>query len=786
MKSVYILFIAAILAETAAFSPVMAQQEELVVPGQNLYVNKIAMLQWLYPGLNGAGIRVSIKEFGFDTTDVDLMGRILPSPNASTHLSIHANIMASLVGGAGNADLAGRGAAPGCQIISSSFVGLQPDPDYLTQAITVQNHSYGVDIQNWYGAGALAYDQTTVENSSLLHVFSAGNKGDSSSIVGSYANISGFANLSGNFKMAKNVLVVGAVDSLTRVDPYSSQGPAYDGRTKPDLVAFGYDGTSGAAALVSGSAAVIQQALRESNTWPIRSDLVRAILINTADDLGAPGPDFESGFGNLDLLEAIQTTVNQQYTWDQAIQNQTYSRQLNLPAQLRQVKVTLVWNDPTAALMAPKALLNDLDLTLIDPLGNAHQPWVLNTFPNSDSLQQPAHRGRDTLNNVEQVTIDFPIPGTWTIRVSAAALVNGAQEFALAWTLDTLEHFAWNYPTLNDPTPSNREVILRWESNFPDTSARLEWRPWPSPDWRIIDDSVHLQSGWRRWILPDTFAESQLRMVVGGHEFLSDIFLISKELRMKIGFNCPDSVLLYWNSAHPSAQYQLFGLGEKYLEPIAQVTDTMVVLKKTDFPQIRFAVAPLTFWEDALGPRSPAPDISKQGVACYFSNFLAELTDSATVKLSLFTGTTYGLEKVFFEKQRNGNFTQLDMQLASQPSFEYEDLALQNGSNTYRPRLQLSNGTTLLGAPITVYYAGTQGWWVFPNPVPVDGILTIASITDGEAAFSLFDVLGKPVLSRTLDESGTKISLGALPRGVYFYKIRNGELLTGEGKLIIE
>jgi hypothetical protein len=37
------------------------------------------------------------------------------------------------------------------------------------------------------------------------------------------------------------------------------KGPAFDGRIKPEMVAFGIDGSSGAAALVSGVAILLQQ-----------------------------------------------------------------------------------------------------------------------------------------------------------------------------------------------------------------------------------------------------------------------------------------------------------------------------------------------------------------------------------------------------------------------------------------------------------------------------------------------------------------------------------------------
>ncbi len=63
--------------------------------------------------------------------------------------------------------------------------------------------------------------------------------------------------------MSKNTLSVGAVDSQGKVSPLSSRGPAYDGRIKPELVAYGEGGTSEAAALVSGVSLLLQQAYRE-------------------------------------------------------------------------------------------------------------------------------------------------------------------------------------------------------------------------------------------------------------------------------------------------------------------------------------------------------------------------------------------------------------------------------------------------------------------------------------------------------------------------------------------
>ena len=120
-------------------------------------------------------------------------------------------------------------------------------------------------MENDYGLNAIAFDKSANNNEGLLHVFSSGNSGSATSNSGVYSGITGFANLTGNFKMAKNILTVGAVDSFGNVAPLSSRGPAYDGRIKPELVAFQKNGTSEAAALVSGTALLLQQYYKNQN-----------------------------------------------------------------------------------------------------------------------------------------------------------------------------------------------------------------------------------------------------------------------------------------------------------------------------------------------------------------------------------------------------------------------------------------------------------------------------------------------------------------------------------------
>jgi hypothetical protein len=768
----------------------LSANEELPVPGHNLFTDNIQFVHARQPHLTGDGTTISIKEFRFDSSDVDFKNRVLSSSKSSPFQTTHAGIMASLAAGAGNSDHAGRGVARGSSLLSSNFAGLLPDDDedYAQFDVSVQNHSYGLDIENYYGAGALAYDVSTVNHPLLLHIFSAGNMGTAASIFGPYADVEGFANLTGNFKMAKNVMVVGAVDSFGVVPAFSSRGPAYDGRIKPDMVAYGQDGASGSAAFVSGSAAIVRQAFRGKYGYRPSSDIVRAVLIGSAKDIGTPGPDFTSGFGKLDLKAAVRLTQDYFVETGMIVEGGEETFTIDLPPNIHRFKTTLVWNDAPALPNAPKSLVNDLNLLVIAPDGSSRQPWALSTFPHPDSLSLPAQRGRDSLNTIEQVSIDFPDAGAYQVRVSGHSIPTGSQSFALAAHWDTLLHFEWTYPVRNDPATAGKQIVLRWETSFSEETGILEWRSPENQNWQRIDSEVALSAGYKKWLAPNAFTEAQVRMRVEGRDFPSDTFLIAPFLRMNIGFNCPDSVLLSWAAVSPEATYRVWGLGDRYLEPMMVVTDTFVVLQKADYPQRRFAVSAISRDGLAEGAVSSAPDIASQGAGCYINNLLAFLNDENQIDLSLEVGSLHGVQKVFIEKWRNQGWAIFREEFPSSLLSFFADNSPVQGANTYRARLEMENGGALTSEPTTVFYAGKSGYLVFPNPVKAGQTLSVLSkVTDEIPQFLLYDVLGKLILERLLDESKVDIPLSALPPGCYFW-MAIGESVgrLASGKLLIK
>lgn len=753
-------------------------KEELLLERLDISANKINLVHRLYPAWNGEGRVVSVKENKPDTLDIDFTGRFLTTNLSSAIINTHATIMATMIAGGGNSWHLGKGAAWGSTISSSDFINLLPDPDtaYRQYNITVQNHSYGVGVESYYGSDAAMYDLSTLNNKNLLHIFSSGNAGSSAAATGTYSGLPGFANLTGSFKMAKNILTVGATDSFGVVEPLSSKGPAHDGRVKPELVAFGEDGSSGAAALVSGTALILQNAYLDLYDSMPSNALIKGVILNSADDVGNSEVDYANGFGSLNARNAVHTIHAGRFYSGSVATGERKDFSVTVPSGIKKLKVTLVWNDPPALPNAEKALINDLDISLENALtGNTWRPWVLNSFPHADSLLKPAERKRDSLNNVEQITIDNPDAGVYHFKVNGFS-VSAQQDFFLAYQFDSTDHFEWQSPTSLDFITTGAQNTIRWNSTMQSSAGTLEYSTDKGSSWQKIDDIVDLSAGYYQWNAPAVFDQALLRMSIGASRFSSDTFTISSRTLTDVGFNCPDSLLFYWQKLAGIENYRVYTLGSRYFDTITVTTDSLIVLNKSTYPALHFAVAPLI--DDKEGMRSFTFDYTQQGVECYIRSFLGIL-DNNTAILTLSLGTLYNINAIVLEKFSAGRF--IPFETINQPGnlqINFTDTKLANGLNIYRVKLELGGGKIIYSQPETVYSFSGNSFIIFPNPVaqgqPLE-ILTNSNIIS-DITLLVYDIYGRKIIQKTINNFQEKLSTDKLPKGLYFLRfIVDGE-----------
>ena len=750
--------------------------EERRLSNSDLSVNAISAVHARFPVLTGQDLTVSVKELPFDPDDTDLKGRTLNPGAFAKPYSDHGTAMATLLGGAGNSDPLGRGAARAVRLATSDFARLLPDDaTQLTQTgVSVQNHSYGVGIENYYGLEAQAYDQQAQQLPQLLHVFSSGNVGSSASPSGAYQGIARFANVSGQFKMSKNTLTVGATDPGGQVAALSSRGPAYDGRLKPELVAYGEGGSSESAALVSGISILLQQQYRDQHTGALPpAALVKAVLLNSADDLGTLEVDYLSGFGQADALGAVSTMRAGRFFGGRANQGTDQIFRLTVPADQQQLKATLVWSDPAAAANAATALVNDLDLELVAlSTGQRWLPWALSAYPNADSLARPARRRPDHLNNAEQITLTLPAAGTYELHVRGFTVPQGPQAFSLAYEINP-PGLTWTYPTRPENMRPGTTATLRWQWSGPATAtARLDYRPMGRPAWRALSAAVPLAANRTTWAVPDTATLAQLRLVSGSSEFLSDTFVVARAPALQVGYACAAEALLQWARIPGVVRYQVYRLGATALEPQTQTADTAVVLSPAQLPTLHYAVAPI------VGGRVGQPGITinytAQGTACYFRSFLPRQLVDETIRFEVVLGTVYRLKSATLERQRpNGSFEAVrTISPLTRSAFTFDDQPPAAARYLYRVRLDNIAGQQFYSGTEEAYLLRAGMTQAYPNPVTADQPLELVANTAGAVTAQLYDMLGRFQRATTVDGQINQLDTNGLRPGVYLLRVQ--------------
>jgi hypothetical protein len=431
----------------------------------NLDADRVQMPLYNGYGLSGNGINIAIWDGGHvDKKHLDLKGRVTFGDRTGT--AVHATHVAGIMAGAGIINPLYRGIAPQAQIISYKWNNHIKEHESTHD---VSQNSWGYSIRQYlnncssygnYAINSPDYDRIVtgvqVKGSFIPVVFAVGNERNDRD-CGMNPNLPyiNYANILPGGQTAKNTITVGAINSDNdAMTTFSSWGPTDDGRIKPEVVAPGdqtgfkairstvpgntygeMGGTSMAAPAVSGSIALLKEQYYKicpTNNIILPATL-KALLIHTARDLDDtttwynPGPDYASGYGAINIKNAIDMLP---FHVEAAITSGEVNQYQIVVTEQQDLKVTLVWDDPAAALNAATTLVNNLDLELEAPNGMIYHPWILNPA----SPAAPATTGVDNINVIEQVsiaTVSSAMAGTWTIRVKGTSVPIGPQSYSL-------------------------------------------------------------------------------------------------------------------------------------------------------------------------------------------------------------------------------------------------------------------------------------------------------------------------------------------------------------------
>ncbi len=468
--------------------------------------------------LSGKGITVGVGDNAeIATVTLDFAGRVIN--RVAVPFSFHGIHVSGTVAGAGLLDPRHNGMAPRATIVSQYFSDIiTTAPTYVTDYnMVVTNNSYtnadgGCPGEGAYDVVSNYVDKQAGDYKKLLHVFAAGNDGG---ITCSPYPLN-YATIKSGYQVAKNVLTVGAVDTLYAAASFTSRGPVNDGRLKPEIMATGYNvfstrhnftygfssGTSMASPIVAGVATLLNEQYRKFNAGAVpQAALIKAVLCNTAEDLGNAGPDFTFGFGNLNARRAAETIENNRFYLSTTTPS---TNSITVPAGVRRLKVMLYWNDTAAAPNAATQLVNDFDLTVVAPGSITHQPLVLD--PSPATVNNNAIEGIDRRNNIEQVVIDMPAAGNYVINVNAFALPYGPQEYVVTYQMD-MNGVTVEYPFGDEKMVSGESETIRWNA-YGDEANTFTLEYFDGTSWNLINNNVPANAQSYNWTVPSTVSNN--------------------------------------------------------------------------------------------------------------------------------------------------------------------------------------------------------------------------------------------------------------------------------------
>lgn len=591
--------------ETVAGLPFVQWMEVIVAPatpdsdeGRNIH--RANLLDTGIPGgrnYTGVGVGVMCRDDGAVGPHIDFTGRQFGFNGDNGSSNTHGDGVSGIMAGSGNLNPRNKGMAVGADLhvvfYQSNFLDNNTVSRLADGSVQVTNSSFSNGCNTGYTSITQTVDGQMITYPNALHVFSAGNSNNNNC---GYGAGNQWGNITGGHKQGKNVIATANLFEDGTLVSSSSRGPAHDGRIKPEISAHGqgqtstnrnntyqtFGGTSAAAPGIAGVSAQLYQVYMDANGGDMpQGGLIKAVLMNTANDLGNVGPDFKYGFGLVNALRAGLLLEEGRHLTDEVSQGNSNTHTINIPSGAIEVRFMVHWTDPAASPGANPALVNDLDMEVTDPSSNVLLPYVLDPTPNPVNLDTPATNGVDRLNNMEQVVITNPAAGNYDIEITGFNVPQGPQEYFVVYEVLT-ENLTLTYPNGGENLRNiGAPEIIHWDAYGLTQDIEIEYSNDNGATWTTVA-TVPASDLVYEWDTPndDVTGQGLIRITSGSFSDTSDSnFSIAGVVSsVVITEVCETTASFQWAATDGAEEYDLYMLGEKYMEIMGTTTETSITV----------------------------------------------------------------------------------------------------------------------------------------------------------------------------------------------------------------
>ena len=166
---------------------------------------------------------------------------------------------------------------------------------------------------------------------------------------------------------------------------------------------------------------------------------------------------------------------------------------------------------------------------------------------------------------MEQVTLENPSSGSYTLTVSGNAIPFGPQGYHVSYEFlsDDIE---LTYPIGGEGLVPGESEYIRWDAHGTSGNFTLEYSINAGASWSTITTSASSSSRHYIWTVPNnTTANAMIRVSRNGYTDQSDVTFTIVDVPQNVSVNwlCPDSIYVSWSAVSGATSYEVSMLGHK-------------------------------------------------------------------------------------------------------------------------------------------------------------------------------------------------------------------------------